>query len=101
MNPNRNDPTDTGALSIEQKTQAALLKSDSLLAKVLKNEGSELRNTSWFKKFNGDTAAAKDDFLDNYSVTPLAEPSPLSHDLLPEITSHFMLRLEKVKPAVE
>src|SRR5258706_1283925 len=73
MNPNRNDSTEPGVLSIEQKTQAALLKSDSLLTKVLKNEGSELRNTSWFKKFNGDTAAAKDDFLDNYSVTPLAE----------------------------
>ena len=66
----------TIVLSIEQKTQAALLKSESLLTKVLMNEGSEVRNTSWFKRFKDyrdSTAAAKEDFAERYSVTSIPE----------------------------
>jgi capsular exopolysaccharide synthesis family protein len=69
---------DPGVTALEQKTQAALLKSDALLSKVLQNENSEIRNTDWFKQFvkNGvpDIAAAKEDFEDNcYSTAPLPE----------------------------
>jgi len=76
MTRSRTEQADPGILSIEQKTQAALLKSESLLTKVLMNEGSEVRNTSWFKRFKDyrdSTAAAKEDFAERYSVTSIPE----------------------------
>ena len=73
MNPRKNEQVDTGNLTVEQKTQAAYLMSETLLTEVLKNENGEIRKTEWFKKFNNNIAAAKEDFIDNYSVRPLPE----------------------------
>ena len=73
MDTKRGAPDEGSALLIEQKTQAAYLMSETLLSKVLQNESSEIRKTAWFKKFNGNIPAAKEDFLDNYAVRPLVE----------------------------
>lgn len=71
------DQADPQLVSLEQKTQAALLRSEALLSKVLQNKGSEIRGTKWFDRFkvgdNYDIAGAKEDFIDNYTVTPLPE----------------------------
>ena len=67
-----NENSDASTITLEQKTQAALLRADVLLSRVLLNDSSEIRKTTWFKKFNG-IPAAKEDFLENYSVVPLAE----------------------------
>ncbi len=68
-----NDVGDPATITLEQKTQAALLRSDALLTKVLQNESSETRKTTWFKKFNNSIPLAKEDFLDNYNVTPITD----------------------------
>jgi capsular exopolysaccharide synthesis family protein len=69
-----NDTIDTNLLSIEQKTQAQLLgKSEALLSKVLSTQSGDIRDTRWFKRFNGDIKAAKEDFWKRYSVTPIPE----------------------------
>ena len=64
---------DPAVVTLEQKTQAALLRSDTLLTQVLLNDSSETRKTTWFKKFNNNIPAAKEDFLDNYTVTPITD----------------------------
>jgi capsular exopolysaccharide synthesis family protein len=69
----RDQNQDTGILAVEQKTQAAYLKSETLLTKVLQSQSNEIRSTAWFKKFNGNLAAAKEDFVKNYQVTPVNE----------------------------
>lgn len=72
MHPSRTGDDQT-LLLIEQKTQAQYLMSESLLTKVLQNDTSEIRKTEWFKKFGGNIPAAKDDFIENYSVRPIPE----------------------------
>ena len=49
---------DPAVVTLEQKTQAALLRSDTLLTQVLLNDSSETRKTTWFKKFNNNIPAA-------------------------------------------
>ena len=68
-----NDVGDPAVITLEQKTQAALLRSDTLLTKILQKDSSETRKTTWFKKFNGNIALAKEDFLDNYNVTSITD----------------------------
>jgi len=64
---------DSNLLAIEQKSQVALLLNDTLLTKVLQNESSDIRKTSWFRKFNGNIPLAKEDFTDNYAVVPIPD----------------------------
>jgi len=59
-------------LSVDQKTQAAMLQDDSLLTKVLQNPNSDLRKTAWYGKFSS-LQEVKADFIDNYKVLPIPE----------------------------
>jgi capsular exopolysaccharide synthesis family protein len=70
---NHEQNMDSANLTIEQKTQATYLLSETLLTQVLQNTSSKIRETQWFKKFNGNVDLAKEDFIDNYSVRPLPE----------------------------
>lgn len=61
-------------LSVDQRTHAQLLRTPSLFSRVLQNS-SEIRATTWFKQFKGDSqiADAKEDLIDNFGVSPIVE----------------------------
>jgi capsular exopolysaccharide synthesis family protein len=63
---------DTATLSVDQKTQAAMLKHEALLMKVLKDR-EEIRQTDWYKSFNSNVVKAKEDLLDNLRVDPIQD----------------------------
>jgi capsular exopolysaccharide synthesis family protein len=65
--------TDPATTALEIRTQAAVLRSESLLTKVLQNPNSEVRRTQWFAQFNNNIARAKADFEDCLSVTPVQD----------------------------
>src|SRR5437763_7532293 len=65
--------TDPATTALEIRTQAAVLRSESLLTKVLQNPNSEVRRTQWFAQFNNNIAKAKADFEDCLSVTPVQD----------------------------
>jgi tyrosine-protein kinase Etk/Wzc len=65
--------SDPATTALEIRTQAAILRSESLLTKVLQNTNSEVRRTSWFAQFNNNIAAAKADFEDSLTVTPVQD----------------------------
>jgi polysaccharide biosynthesis transport protein len=69
----REQVADPALLAVEQKTQAQSLLTEALLVEVLQNNSSEIRDTTWFKKFNNNIAAAMLDFQDNYNVMPIPE----------------------------
>ncbi len=77
---------DTSVLNIEGRTQAQLLKHDSLFTQVLTDPYNPVRNTVWFHQFmvqakqaDGtykvvpDLTAAKEDLQDNFTVAPIAD----------------------------
>jgi uncharacterized protein involved in exopolysaccharide biosynthesis len=66
------DRMDIGTLAIEQKSQVAMIKHESLLMKVLGNR-DEIRKTEWFKSFGGNVVKAKEDLLDNLRVDAIQE----------------------------
>ncbi|HEY7117450.1 MAG TPA: hypothetical protein VH475_12755, partial [Tepidisphaeraceae bacterium] len=69
-----NTPTsDPANTALEIRTHAQLLRTESLLTKVLQNVNSEVRKTRWFAQFGGDIRKAKADFEDNLSVTPVQD----------------------------
>ncbi len=65
-------PLDRNAIELEQRTQAQLLKHDSLLSNVL-TRSTELRSTNWFAELNGDVRLAKEDLLSRLSITPIVD----------------------------
>jgi capsular exopolysaccharide synthesis family protein len=67
-----NDPANT---ALQIRTQAAILRSEALLTKVLQNPNSEIRRTQWFSQFNNNIPKAKADFEDCLSVTPMQDTS--------------------------
>jgi hypothetical protein len=67
---------DLGALAIEQRTTAQLLKTPSLFSELLKRQ--DIRDTSWFQQFEpngpeGQVGAAAADLNENVVITPLAD----------------------------
>ena len=75
---------DFAGLAVEQRTQAMLLRSDSLITKVLQNPSSPVRNTKWFHTFEvpvqqpdgsvrpvADLAAAKKALSDSFVAAPI------------------------------
>jgi succinoglycan biosynthesis transport protein ExoP len=60
--------TDNASLLFDIKTHAALLTDPSLFNRVLESGDSEIRNTPWFKSFNGNVQEAKEDLHDNFEV---------------------------------
>jgi capsular exopolysaccharide synthesis family protein len=69
---NKDAGIDTATLSVDQKTQAAMLMHESLLMKVLKDR-EDIRKTDWFKNFNGNITKAKEELLDNLRVSAVPE----------------------------
>jgi succinoglycan biosynthesis transport protein ExoP len=65
--------TDPSTVALEIRTQAAILRSESLLTKVLQNANSPIRQTHWFAQFDKNIAKAKADFEDCLSVTPMQD----------------------------
>lgn len=57
-------------LEIEQKTQAQGLVAPALLIQVI-TESDKVRATEWYREFNNDIEAAKEDLLKNFSVQPI------------------------------
>lgn len=74
IDPLQSGPTtiDRNAIELEQRTQAQLLKHDSLLSNAL-SRSPELRNTNWFQKFGGNVQLAKEDLLDRLTITPIVD----------------------------
>lgn len=68
-------PSDPATTALQIRTQAAILRSESLLTKVLQNPNSEIRKTQWFAQFNNNIPKAKADFEDCLSVTPMQDTS--------------------------
>ena len=66
------DRLDIGTLAIEQKSQVAMIRHESLLMKVLANR-EEIRKTDWFKGFGGNPVKAKEDLLDKLDVIAIPE----------------------------
>lgn len=64
---------DPASVALEIRTQAAILRSESLFTSVLRNQNSEVRQTNWFRQFNNNFAKAKQDFEDSLTVTPLQD----------------------------
>lgn len=75
--------TDPLTLGVELRSQAAMMKTDTLFAEVLVN-GQNIRQTNWFQQFKRkvtqpdgsvteapDIAKAKEDLYDHYSVMPV------------------------------
>jgi polysaccharide biosynthesis transport protein len=65
--------TDLGQISLDQRTQTALLKNESLFIRVLQNPNGDIRKTSWFKGFRSDVFRAKEDLLDYFRVDVVPE----------------------------
>jgi uncharacterized protein involved in exopolysaccharide biosynthesis len=65
-------PIDVQGIQIEQRTQVSLLKDETLYAQVLQ-KSDEIKDTGWYKQFNGNVEAAKGDLKKNLSVSPIPE----------------------------
>jgi capsular exopolysaccharide synthesis family protein len=65
--------TDMGALSIDQKTQAQLMKQEALFIQVLQNPNSEIRKTTWWNSFGGNVFKAKQNLLKKFNVSVIPE----------------------------
>jgi len=61
------------ALAIEQRTQAQFLTHESLLSRLFSNPNQNIRETGWFKQFNGNVAAAKRALGEDLSVRPIPD----------------------------
>src|SRR5687767_588446 len=69
---------DVNMLGLDQRTQAWLLKQDSLFAQVLQDPNADIRKTSWWASFGGDWNAAKEDLLDNFRADVVPESRLIS-----------------------
>jgi succinoglycan biosynthesis transport protein ExoP len=70
-------------LEIEQNTHARQLRHEALVSRLLQTPNKKIRETGWFRQFvaadgRPDTARAKEDLLENFSVTPLANSKLLA-----------------------
>ena len=61
------------AIRQEAVTQANMLMHDSLLVDVLGDEGSKLRQTTWWREFGNNVEDAKEDLQDNFTAVPVPE----------------------------
>lgn len=66
------------ALLVEQRSQTAMLKTDTLFTQVLSDPNATIRATTWFNQFKRpddtvDIAEAKDDLYDKFAVTPITD----------------------------
>jgi capsular exopolysaccharide synthesis family protein len=64
---------DVNMLGLDQRTQAWLLKQESLFAQVLQDPNADIRKTSWWMSFGGNWNAAKEDLLDNFRADVVPE----------------------------
>jgi len=75
---NKIDPSrDNGAsgfdIQQEAATQASMLRHESLLIEVLGDGNSKIRQTRWWNEFGNNVELAKEDLLDHFSVSPIAD----------------------------
>src|SRR5262245_11808584 len=66
----------TNSLTVELRTQATKLHTDSLFYEVLKNPNYETRNSEWLKQFKKpdggfDLAEAKEELSERFATTPM------------------------------
>src|SRR5688572_30143448 len=61
------------AVRNEAMTQASMLRHESLLIDVLSDPTSKVRQTTWWQEFNNNVEEAKEDLVDNFEVSPIAE----------------------------
>ena len=69
----RGPHVDIAGISLDQRTQTALLKNESLFIRVLQNPNGDIRKTNWFKSFRTNVFDAKDDLVDNFAVEVIPE----------------------------
>ena len=67
-------------LEVEVKTQAQGLRQPQLLLDVMTNS-ERVRQTNWFKDFNNDVGAAKENLLKNFSVVPMQNSRLISVEM--------------------
>jgi capsular exopolysaccharide synthesis family protein len=67
---------DIAQVGLDQRTQTALLKDESLFIRVLQQNG-DIRKTKWFNSFK-DVFRAKDDLVDSFRVEPVPESKLVS-----------------------
>jgi len=86
LHPNANEYTDWSGLQIEQRTQAAMLTSETLFMSVLQKPELGIRDTGWFKQFvtlqkqadgsiakSADIEKAKLDLIDRFSASAIPD----------------------------
>jgi capsular exopolysaccharide synthesis family protein len=72
---------DPSQVALEIRTQAQALRTDELFSKMLQRSEAaptddgvdRVRDTQWFRQFNGDLSKARADFEENLAVTPLQD----------------------------
>jgi capsular exopolysaccharide synthesis family protein len=64
---------DVSMLGLDQRTQAWLLKQDTLFAQVLQDPNADIRKTSWWASFQGNAVAAKEDLVDHFRADVVPE----------------------------
>jgi capsular exopolysaccharide synthesis family protein len=69
---------DVNMLGLDQRTQAWLLKQDTLFAQVLQDPNADIRKTSWWASFGGNAVAAKEDLADNFRADVVPESRLIS-----------------------
>jgi uncharacterized protein involved in exopolysaccharide biosynthesis len=57
----------------EAATQASMLRHESLLIEVLGDPNSKIRQTQWWNEMGGNPEKAKEDLLDHFAVSPIAD----------------------------
>jgi len=68
---------DQRALEVEQRTEARLLKQDTLFGEVLRNSQA-VRDTQWFKEFHNDTREMLRDLQKQFRVEPILDTKLIS-----------------------
>lgn len=58
---------------IEQRTQVQNLRNEALFSRVLQDDGSPIRNTSWFRSFGGDPKQARQSLSKNFTATAIPD----------------------------
>ncbi|MGC3957513.1 MAG: hypothetical protein QM813_06000 [Verrucomicrobiota bacterium] len=73
---------DTANIAVDIRTQARLLKSEALLLRVLQNESSKIRETDWFRQFDGNIGEALLQFDKSLSVVPIQDTKLVQIDFI-------------------
>lgn len=88
-----NRQPDANAIELEVRTQVQILKGESLMSKAVQN--AEIRETAWFKRFEGDLEQIRKYFKDNFTVAPIVDTRLIRVEFSASIAREAKLILEQ------